>query len=63
MKFKILKSKSTAQPYYWAIVASNGAILASSETYVIKADAEHAIGLVQAGAATAKVVDESSVAA
>ena len=40
MKFQIVKGKSTTQPYFWRIVASNGQTLAVSENYVAKASAK-----------------------
>lgn len=39
MKFEIRRSSSATQPYYWRIVAANGQILATSETYVNKSEA------------------------
>ena len=52
MKFEIIKAK--AGQWYWRIKAKNGKILAHSETYKRKSDAEHAVNLVKesAGAAT-----------
>lgn len=55
MKFEIHDTANGQ--FYWRVVASNGEVLAHSETYVHKADAESAIRRVQIGAATAKVVD------
>lgn len=58
MRFKIGRSKNPEQPYYFEIQASgNYETLATSETYVHKADAEHAIELIMNGAAGATVVD------
>jgi len=57
MKFEIRKSQSASQPYYWRIVASNGQVLATSETYVKKADALAAVQSVKTNAATATVQD------
>lgn len=59
MKFQIRRSSSAAQPYYWRIVASNGQVLATSETYVNKQDAMAAIRIVQTSAASATVEDLS----
>jgi uncharacterized protein len=42
MKFQIKRSSNASQPYYWRIIASNGQVLASSETYVSKEDAKAA---------------------
>jgi len=57
MKFEIHKSASATQPYYWRIVSSNGNVLAASETYVNKADAESAAQSVIDGASGATLVD------
>lgn len=59
MKFEIRNSNSETQPYYWRIVASNGNVLAASETYVNKADAKSAVDSVIANAGTATVVDHT----
>lgn len=55
MKFEI-RNASGGQ-FYWRIVASNGQVLATSETYVSKAGCTNAIRTVKAGAATAPIVD------
>ena len=57
MKFEIVKGKSTAQPYFWRIVSSNGQTLAVSENYVAKASAKAAVALVMKNASGATVVD------
>ncbi|MCA1671379.1 MAG: YegP family protein [Actinobacteria bacterium] len=58
MRFKLQRSQDSSQPYYFEIqAAGNHETLATSETYVAKADAQHAIDLIMAGAATATVVD------
>jgi uncharacterized protein YegP (UPF0339 family) len=58
MRFKLQRSQDSSQPYYFEIqAAGNYETLATSETYVSKADAQHAIDLIVAGAATATVVD------
>lgn len=57
VKFEIVKGKSTSQPYFWRIVASNGQTLAVSENYVAKASAKSAVESVMKGAAGATVVD------
>lgn len=63
MKFEILDSNSSAQPYYWRIVASNGQVLATSETYTSKQGCQNAIATVKAHAATASTVDRTWSAA
>lgn len=58
MRFKLQRSKDSNQPYYFEIqAAGNYETLATSETYVSKADAQHAIGLIKSGAAGATIVD------
>ncbi len=58
MRFKIQRSNDPDQPYYFEIQASgNYETLATSETYVSKPDAQHAIDLIQNGAPGATVVD------
>ena len=58
MRFKLQRSNDAEQPYYFEIqAAGNDETLATSETYVSKADAQHAIDLVKSGAAGATVVD------
>lgn len=57
MKFEIRNSNSQTQPYYWRIVATNGNVLASSETYVNKTDATAAAQSVINNAATASLED------
>jgi uncharacterized protein YegP (UPF0339 family) len=60
MRFKLQRSGDTQQPYYFEIQASgNFETLATSETYVDKSDAQHAIDLIKAGAGGGTVVDES----
>lgn len=63
MKFEIRDSTSSYQPYYWRIVASNGQILATSETYTTKQGCRDAIDTVQRGAPSAPVVDLTRSAA
>jgi len=47
MRFKLQRSKSTTQPFYFEIqAAGNYETLATSETYVSKSDAQHAIDLI-----------------
>jgi uncharacterized protein YegP (UPF0339 family) len=59
MKFQIVKGKSTTQPYFWRVVASNGQTLAVSENYVAKASAKSAVESVIKNAAGATVEDLS----
>jgi uncharacterized protein YegP (UPF0339 family) len=59
MKFQIIKGKSTTQPYFWRIVASNGQTLAVSENYVAKASAKSAVESVIKNASGATVEDLS----
>ena len=59
MKFQIVKGKSTTQPYFWRIVASNGQTIAVSENYVVKASARSAVESVIKNAAAATVEDLS----
>ena len=60
MKFQIVKGKSTQQPYFWRIVASNGQTLAGSENYVQKAPAKKAAEPVNATAGGATIEDLTS---
>lgn len=58
VRFKLQRSNDPKQPYYFEIqAAGNYETLATSETYVSKADAQHAIDLIKSGAAGATVVD------
>ena len=58
LKFEIYKDK--ADQFRWRLRASNGKIIADSgEGYVAKADCQHAIGLIQSGAAGAEIVDNA----
>jgi uncharacterized protein YegP (UPF0339 family) len=57
VKFEIRKSNSTTQPYYWRIVASNGQVLATSETYVAKQSAINAAASVKSTAGSATIYD------
>jgi uncharacterized protein YegP (UPF0339 family) len=63
MKFEIRRSSSTSQPYYWRIVASNGQVLATSETYVAKQSAIDAARSVKLNAGAAQIVDATARAA
>ena len=56
--FKLQRSQEPNHPYYSEIqAAGNYETLATSETYVSKGDAQHAIDRIMAGAASATVVD------
>lgn len=55
MKFEI--RDATGGQFYWRIVASNGQVLATSETYYNKADARSAAQSVKDNAATAPISD------
>lgn len=57
MKFQIVKGKSTKQPFFWRMVASNGQTLAVSENYVQKRSAKSAIASVQKHIANATIED------
>lgn len=57
MKFEILNSTSRVQPYYWRMVASNGQVLASSETYTSMQGCRNAIDTVKRWAGSAAVLD------
>jgi len=60
MRFKLQKSNDAQQPYYFEIQASgNNETLATSETYVDKSDAEHAIELIKSGAAGGTLADQT----
>ena len=56
MKFEIVKGKSTKEPFFWRLVASNGQTLATSEMYTRKQSCLSAIASVQKGVAKATVV-------
>jgi uncharacterized protein YegP (UPF0339 family) len=55
MRFEI--RRSTNRQYYCRIVASNGQVLFTSETYFNKRDAVNAANLVKAYAAAAQILD------
>jgi uncharacterized protein YegP (UPF0339 family) len=57
MKFSV--RKSTNSQFYWRIVASNGQVLATSETYTAKQSAISACESVKASASSAPIVDET----
>jgi uncharacterized protein YegP (UPF0339 family) len=55
MQFEI--RRAAGGQYYWRIVASNGQVLATSETYYNKADAQSAAESVKQSAASAPIYD------
>jgi uncharacterized protein YegP (UPF0339 family) len=55
MRFVIRKSANSQ--YYFTISAGNYEVLATSETYVSKASAQHAINVIRGGAGGAQVID------
>lgn len=55
MKFEI--RRASGGQYYWRIMATNGQVLAVSETYYNKRDAQAAAELVQREATDARVLD------
>lgn len=57
MQFEI--HRASGGQFYWRIVASNGQVLATSETYYNKADAQAAAESVQRGAASAPLYDQA----
>ena len=57
MKFEIWKDK--AGEFRFRLVATNGNVLASSEGYTTKANAQGAIDRIKSDAAGAEVVDNS----
>lgn len=58
MEFQILNAQGN-QRYYWRIVASNGQVLATSETYYNKSDAQSAAQSVKTYAASAPIIDKT----
>lgn len=61
MKFEIHDSANGQ--FYWRIVASNGRVLATSETYHNKSDAESAARSVKVSAGSAAIEDHTRRAA
>ena len=55
MQFEIRRSSNWQ--FYWRIVASNGQVLAHSETYAAKASAVSAAQSVQSAAGVAPIID------
>ncbi|TWG96245.1 hypothetical protein L615_004400000090 [Nocardioides sp. J9] len=61
MQFE-LRRASGPQPWYWLIRASNGKVLATSETYFNRQDAIDAVASVQKNAAGAPFYDMTKAA-
>lgn len=61
MQFELRRAQGN-QPWYWLIRASNGRVLATSETYYNRDDAISAVGLVQQGAGSAPFYDMTKAA-
>lgn len=57
MTFQIRRSNNSAQPYYWRMVASNGNVLAHSETYTSKQGCRNAINVVKREAGQGAIQD------
>ena len=57
MYFKIRKSANSQ--YFFTINADNHQVLCTSETYLLKRDAENAINAIKCGAALAPIKDSS----
>jgi uncharacterized protein YegP (UPF0339 family) len=57
MEFQLRRSNSRTQSYYWRIVASNGQVLATSETYVHRRDAINAAESVRRNAGGSNFLD------
>jgi uncharacterized protein YegP (UPF0339 family) len=55
MQFEI--RRASGGQYYWRIVGSNGQVLATSETYYNKADAESAANSVRSYAGSASIIN------
>ncbi len=55
MKFKIYRS--TDGQYYFTATGGNNEVIVTSETYVRKSSAQHAINVIKGNAAGATVVD------
>lgn len=60
MKFVIKQTQSNGE-YRWVLKANNGEVIAdSNEGYKAKASCTHAIDLIQKGAASATIEDETT---
>jgi uncharacterized protein len=57
MQFEI--RRASGGQYYWRIVASNGQVLATSESYYNRADAQSAAQSVKSGAPGAPIIDRT----
>lgn len=57
MRFELARSRSRRQPWFWRIRGGNGQVLAVSETYANKSDAEAAANSVRNRAAHAPLVE------
>lgn len=57
MQFEI--HRASGGQYYWRIVASNGKVLATSESYYSKEDVQSAIESIKQGMTGATVVDST----
>lgn len=62
MQFELHQARSGQQPWYWLIRASNGKVLATSETYWNRQDAINAVDIVKRGAADGPFYDMSKAA-
>ena len=61
MQFELRRARGI-QPWYWLIRASNGQVLATSETYYNRDDAINAVNSVKQNAANAPFYDKSEAA-
>jgi uncharacterized protein YegP (UPF0339 family) len=57
VRFEI--NRASGGQFYWRIVAANGQVLATSETYYNKADARSAAESVQRSAGSAQIIDNA----
>lgn len=62
MKFEIRRSNNPFQPFYWRVIASNGQVLAHSETYTSVQGCLNAIQTVKTYAGGAQVLDYTKAA-
>ncbi|EIY4753466.1 YegP family protein [Vibrio cholerae] len=56
-KFEIRRSKSNSQPYYFVLIAENGEVIATSETYTSKENVLKGIDSVKKNASTAVICE------
>ena len=61
MQFELRRARGN-QPWYWLIRASNGQVLATSETYYNRQDAINAADSVRKNAANAPFYDKTEAA-